>query len=293
MNKAVLPILARLQALQKPSQVAPGGARVIADLAHPNPLATLFRELNETILARSLLVESSGGSSLLFDVAGRRILRLREATGLPDGDGCLQAEMLEDEHKDDVVRLLRSLALPRHELRVTSRPLTGEGDGVSVGLPVTLIAELAGVELNEVAGPEPDPAIAAAPAAPDRPVPVVAMPEPEPAAGAPRLGRFAAELGPALAAWLIRGGAEDGQAQGHDEMLSHLQGFAEEEAASVLAQLDRVAAQPGDPVCLLVGATLVDGHSIVCARAEGGLLLGVIEGDSTPGLARAWAAALG
>ena len=42
-----------------------------------------------------------------------------------------------------------------------------------------------------------------------------------------------------------------------------------------------------------LGATLVDGHSIICARADSGVLLGVIEGDASQSLLKAWNAVRG
>jgi hypothetical protein len=296
-NKAIQPILARLEALSTPSQVAPGGARVIADLAHPSPMAALLREVNETILSRSLRVESSGGSSLTLDIAGRRVLRLTEATGVPGAERCLAAETLDDDHKGDLIQVLQTVATRRHELRVTSRPLPGAGDAVSVGLPVAVLADLVQVELNEVTELEPEPPAAPEPApAPAAPVLAVvppATPDSPEASAFRSLTDFAAQVGPALTAWLVRGGPGDGAAEGPDEFLGPLRSFVEEEGASVQGQLDRVAQRPGAEVCLVLGATLVEGHSVVCARAGDGLLLGVIEGGAAPALLRAWTAVPG
>lgn len=293
-NKAIQPILARLTALSTPAQLAPGGARVIADIGHPNPMAALLREVNETILGRSLRVESSGGSSLTLDIAGRRVLRLSDATGVSGAERCLAAETLEDEHKDELILVMQAVAARRHELRVTSLPLTGGGDGVSVGLPVALLADLLLIDLNETASAEAEP-VEEPPAAPVVQLSVVrdAVPDPAPdttaTETAPSLVAFAEQVGPALTAWLVQGGGETGASEGPEEMVAHLRGFIGEEAASVHAQLDRVADRPGGRVCLILGATLVDGHSVACARVGEGLLLGVVEGDATIALLRAWA----
>lgn len=292
MNKALLPILSRLSSLTTPVQRAGGGARLIADLGHPNPLAALLRELNETILSRSLQLDSSSGASLTLDIAGRRVLRLSAASGLAGAERCLAAGTLEDEQKDDLLNLLKAIASPSHELRVTSRPFAVAAEGLSVGLPVALLADLLLVELNEVpvanaqpATPEPQPA----------PVVLAAVPRARPpstSAAEFDLERFSAAMGSALVAWVIQGGAQDGTSGGAEEMLAPLRSFLSDEAEAVQAQLDRVAKRPGSPICLVLGATLIDGHSVLCARSGTGLLLGVIEGDATPQLLQAWAEAI-
>lgn len=299
-NKATVPILARLHGLQTMAHLAPGGARVLAGMSEANQLAAVLREINETVLARALIFESSGGSSLSLDVAGRRILRVTAASGLQDVETCLAAPTLEDEQKDDLIKLLQAVAAPRHELRVTSGPMEREIDGVSVGLPVALLADLCLVELNQLADPDPDPD-----SEPEPELLRQTAPEPEPAAPvtwqdaaspdlAPALesgaflGRLARDTGPALTAWLISGGADDGITHGPEEMVSHLQGFLADEAEAIGRQLDLVCMVPAGPVCLVLGATLVDGHSILCARAGEGILLGVIEGDGMQTVLRAW-----
>lgn len=285
MNRGTLPIVARLTALQTPARLAPGGARVVAEIGHRNPLAAILREVNETVLARSLCFESGSGSSLTLEVAGRRVLRLTGATGLAGAESCLAAPALEDEHKDALIKLLQALAAPRSELRVMSAPPGRGSDGVSVGLPVALLADLCLIELNDAGeAEEPEP---------------VAEP-PEPATGVEIeagdeafLARFAARMGPTLAAWLISGGSRDGKSDGPEEMVSHLRGFLDDESESIARQLDLVSMVPAGPVCIALGAALSEGHGILCARAEGGTLLGVIEGDATQSLLTAWNAARG
>ena len=301
-NKATLPIVARLQALQAASLRAPGGARVIAAMAEANPLAALLREVNETVLPRSLMFESSGGSSLTLEVAGRRVLRLASVTGLVGAEACIAAATLDDEQKDDLIKLLQGVATPRHELRVVTAPVDREVDGVSVGLPVALLADLCLIDLNPVEGPEPElepepepepdlspePDVAAPARAPQTLAPVAAAQD---APDLDFLGLLARGTGPALVCWLISGGADDGLTEGPEEMVSHLRGFLEDEIDALTRQLDMVSMVPAGPVCLVLGASLVQGHSILCARAGDSLLLGVIEGDGTQTLLRAWNAA--
>lgn len=282
MNRGTLPIVARLQSLQATSRILPGGARVIAEPTDRNPLAQLLRAANETMLGRSLRFDSSAGPSLTLDVSGRRVLRLTDAQGLPGADSCLGLEALEDEHKDDLIKLLQAVAAPRHELRVTSGPIGRGGEEVSVGLPVALLADLVLIELNAT-GPDEEPA-----EEPEVPAPALE----EIAATGLGLSGFAAAMGPSLIAWLIAGGAEDGQTDGPEEMVSHLQGFLADERDSLERQFDVLSNAPGDPICMTLGATLVEGHNIVCARIGPAILLGVVEGDATTATLGAWKAAL-
>lgn len=285
MNRGTLPIVARLQALQAPARLAPGGARVVAEVGHPNPLAALLRAVNETMLSRSLTFESSMGTSLTLDVAGRRVLRLTGVSGISGAESCLAAPALEDEHKDELIKLLQAVAVPRHELRVVSGPVGRESDGMSVGIPVALLADLCLIELNETAQAAPEPEQEPAP-----------EPEPKPeitTGDETFLPALALRMGPALAAWLIQGGAENGRTGGAEEMVAHLSSWLEDEAEAVSRQLDMVSMVPAGPVCIVLGATLVDGHSIICARADGGVLLGVIEGDASQSLLKAWNAVRG
>jgi len=280
LNKATLPIVARLHSLQAPARFAAGGARVIAEAGDRNPLAQLLRAANETMLGRSLQFDSAGGPSLTLDVSGRRVLRVTAAPGLAGAETCLGVEVLEDEHKDDLIKLMQAVATPRYELRVTSGPIGRGGDQVSVGLPVALLADLVLIDLNDLAGDDSAEAEEPAPA-----------PVPERLAGAAPgagLAGLAEAVGPGLQAWLIAGGAEDGRSSGPEEMVSHLQGFLDDEREAVDRQLDLLSPEPGAPVCVMLGATLIEGHSILVARLDGGLLLGVIEGEGTGAALTAW-----
>lgn len=279
MNKATLPIVARLRSLQAAVRFAAGGARVIAEADDRNPVAQLLRAANETMLGRSLQFDSAAGPSLTLDVAGRRVLRVTAALGLAGAENCLGVEVLEDEHKDELIKLVQAVAAPRYELRVTSGPIGRGGEEVSVGLPVALLADLVLIDLNDLAADDPV----------EEEMPPL---EPAPArvSGAALdagLTRFAEAVGPELLAWLVVGGEDDGRASGPDEMVSHLQGFLADEREAVEHQLDMLAAEPGAPICVMLGATLIEGHSILVARL-GGLLLGVVEGEGTGTALAAW-----
>jgi hypothetical protein len=279
-NKGTLPILARLSSLQSDLRILSGGARVIAEAHDRNPLAQLMRAVNETMIGRSLEFVSAAGPALTLDVAGRRVLRLTASHGLPGAEGCLGAEVLEDEHKDDLIKLLQGVAAPRQELRVISGPIGRGGEQVSVGLPVALLADLLLIDLNEIGPGDPLPEVEAdAPPAPDGQTTQLL-------GGSIR--DFADGIGPVLVAWLIRGGEDGGRSDGPEEMVSHLQGWLDDEHEAVFRQLDLLSAKPGGPICLMLGVTLIDGHSLVCARLQEALLLGVIEGDGTQAAHSAW-----
>lgn len=279
MNKATLPIVARLRSLQAAVRFSAGGARVIAEADDRNPVAQLLRAANETMLGRSLQFDSAAGPSLTLDVAGRRVLRVTAALGLAGAESCLGVEVLEDEHKDALIKLVQAVAAPRYELRVTSGPIGRGGEEVSVGLPVALLADLVLIDLNDLAAD--DPVEEEAPPL----QPATAQMAGSSDAG---LAGFAETVGPGLLAWLAAGGAEDGRSSGPEEMVSHLQGFLDDEREAVEHQLDLLATEPGAPICVMLGATLIEGHSILVARLGGGLLLGVVEGEGTGAALAAW-----
>ncbi len=321
MNKGTLPVISRLHALRTVANLAPGGARVIAAGSDHNPLAALLCEINETVLGRTLTFESGTGSSLSLEVSGRRVLRLTAAVGLPEAEDLLEIEALDDEHKDRLIKVVQAAATPGQDLRVRALPMTREVDGVSVGLPVALLADLLLVDLNPLEGGASSAPIAMAdvsemPAAPvqlsgrrsvniptPEPEPEIAPASPAPTADETRgpatpavgglfLGAFARAFGAELVAWLIVGGEEDGATDGPDEMVSHLKDFLADEVDALNQQLGTVSAGPEDPVCIVLGATLIEGHSILCARMASGILLGVIEGNAAKTVLRAWASAL-
>lgn len=280
MNKGTVPILARLRSLQADVVALSGGSRVIARSTDRNQVAQLLRTANETMLGRSLEFRSATGASLTLDVAGRRILRLTSSHGLPGAEACLGAEVLEDEHKDDLIKLMQAVATPRQELRVISGPIGRAAAQVSVGLPVALLADLLLIELNEIEADTDD-------ADDDLDAGLAEQGAVTQLSGTSLTG-FAEGLGTSLIAWLIHGGDEVGQSTGPDEMVSHLQGFLEDERDAVLRQLDLLSDVPGEPVCLMLGSSLIEGHSLVCARLQDALLLGVIEGDATEAALPAW-----
>lgn len=279
--------MSRLRSLQATSGFAPGGARIIAEADDRNPLAQLLRTTNETMLGRSLQFDSASGRCLTLDVAGRRVLRLTSALGLPGAERCLGIEALEDEHKDDLIKLLQAIAASRHELRVTSGPIGRGGEQVSVGLPVALLADLLLIDLNEESTgglpAEPD-------ATPDSPMSEAIAPSSVQTAPVDSngLAAFAGAFGEDLLAWLIVDGEDGGSSSGPDEMVSHLQSFLDDEREAVDRQLDALSETANAPICLMLGATLVEGHSILCARFRGAVMLGVVEGDATMTALAAW-----
>jgi hypothetical protein len=258
---------------------------VIADAGTSSPLAALLREVNETILGRALRFDGTGGASLTLEASGRRVLRVTDARGLPGAEACLAVDVLEDEQKDDLIKLMQALATPRQELRVTISARGVAGEGVSVGLPVALLADLMLVELNDPASEEgtDEPALEE----------MANFPEQEALVTGRNLVRFAQALGPTLMAWVIRGGEADGSTDGPEEMVTHLNGFLDDEVDALHRQLDLMCAQPGGPACAVLGTALIDGQGVLCARSEDAILLALFDGSPSNVLIRAWFEARG
>ena len=284
MNKAFLPILARLHSLQTPSSIDEAGKRLLTDGVNPSPITALLREVNETMLGRTLTFESDGGPKMALEVAGRRVLRMASAVGLFNSEACLAVKALDDGQKDDLIRLLQALAIPGRALRVVSGPISQEAEGVSVGLPVALLADLLLVDLHGVGAEAPRPTVMDGSAAK---MPIAKVDD---AVSAPLLGRFARANGQALMAWMIVGGEEDGDSDGPEEMISHLRDFLDGEREGLSGQLDQISTAPGAPICIALGTNLVAGNGILCARAGGSILLALVDGDSTQTMLHAWTA---
>ena len=285
MHKATIPIVARLRSLQTPAQFAVGGGRVIAASGTSNPVSAILREVNETILGRALRFEGSGGTSLTLEASGRRVLRVTDARGLPGAETCLAVDVLEDEQKDDLIKLMQAFAIPRQELRVSISARGVAGEGVSVGLPVALLADLMLIELNDPTGADNAEEVEA----PE----IVSVADTSPLPVGRNLARFVQSLGPALMAWVIRGGETDGSTDGAEEMVSHLQGFLDDEVDALQRQLDLVSGHPGSPACLVLGTQMIEGHGVLCARSGDAILLALFEGSPSQSLISAWADARG
>jgi hypothetical protein len=98
-------------------------------------------------------------------------------------------------------------------------------------------------------------------------------------------------MGPTLMAWVIRGGEADGSTGGVEEMVSHLQGFLDDEVESLHRQLDLVSGQPGRPGCIVLGTAMIDGQGVLCARSDDAILLSLFDGSPAQSLLSAWAEA--
>lgn len=291
MEKGLLPILARLHTLQGVSRLAPDGGRIVASRNDPTPITVVLREINETLLGRVLHFSSDSGTALSLEVSGRRVLRILRAEGLPEAEDCLATPALEYEDKDALIRVLQAFAVPGREIRVACAPMELSSKGISVGLPVALIADLLQVDLNgldaeiDVAPPPPSPVAPSQGVAPQ----LADLPHASASIETGRAARFARENGSVLMAWLILGGPEDGTSDGPEEMVDHLRDFLTEERDALASQLDRFTDKPGDPVAIALGANLSLGHSVLCARFADGVILGLGEGDLTQTLGAAWA----
>ena len=234
----------------------------------------LLCEINETVLARSLRFETDSGACLALDVAGRRVLRLTAATGVDGVADLLAAVALQDNHLDAVVRAVHTLTATAQELRVATAALDRLVEGVSIGLPVARLADALSIDLNAV-----------------EPVPTPGLPTPGLATDF--IQSMIGHLGETLVAWLIHGGEADGRRGGAEDMFSPLEAFLEDEREPLLRQLDQLTLSPSDPVCTVLGSHHVAGHSILCLRSEGALLVGVLAGDGASAALMAWNAARG
>jgi hypothetical protein len=76
-------------------------------------------------------------------------------------------------------------------------------------------------------------------------------------------------------------------------MVTHLNGFLDDEADSLHRQLDLMSGQPESPACAVLGTALIDGQGVLCARSGDAILLALFDGSPTHRLIRAWSDARG
>ncbi|NJM84274.1 MAG: hypothetical protein HC844_19130 [Tabrizicola sp.] len=285
MKNPKLPLQMRLHALETASLFTAGGRRIIADAASGVQLAAVLHELNETVLGRTLHIDNDGGKSFAVEVAGRRVLRVTSVEAVADPFDWSGVDALDESHRDELIRLIAAVASPGAEVRVAISALSvandGSSKGLNVGVPVAALAEAVKVDLNS-------PPTAAEPVE----APIEEPVDEDAAVGETGfLDRMVSGLGPILVAWIARAPETEDRLFGPEEMVSHLAEFLDDEGEALVEQMDKLSPGKADPLCHVLGATMVEGHCVISLRADGAVLLGVIEGDATAGLLQAWNAA--
>ena len=138
-------LLLRLQALGTPDRTAPDGQRLLSD---PDPMAAIGREIDETVLPRTLMFENDRGQRLGLEVASRRILSLAAldaALALPlppdlPGHAFFDAD---DPLCDDLFRALAAFCAGTRQVRVRSYLSTESGSFSNIGVPLGALVEAA------------------------------------------------------------------------------------------------------------------------------------------------------
>jgi hypothetical protein len=184
----------------------------------------ILEEIDETILARTIVLRAPDGDALTLEVVNRRLLGI---TGYPEelASGDEREKLLAPLAPDDeetlaaVAEALARFAVDHAVLSVSTRPLSrGAGPG-TLGRSAAAVARALGLALY------------------DRPEPV-AMPDPSAGfdAGLARLSLAVAHLS----------GAEPAPARGPDsDAVERLSGLGREELSGLLGQLGPEAARPG------------------------------------------------
>lgn len=141
----------KLQALISTDDVFEEGGRVISDLGVPSPLFGMLREVDETVLERSL-VFTSGTSSLTVIAAGRRLRGITSVTGNdPQTSNVIgQAISREDPDTLDMARAVMSDIFDPDDLvtvqALPAQPFGGSGER---GVPAADLIDLWGVAASE------------------------------------------------------------------------------------------------------------------------------------------------
>jgi hypothetical protein len=76
-------------------------------------------------------------------------------------------------------------------------------------------------------------------------------------------------------------------------MVTHLQGFLDDETEGLHRQLDLITGVPGAAACAVLGTALIEGQGVLCARSGDAFLLALFDGSPSGALLQAWSDARG
>lgn len=138
--------LARLAAAAEPMS---GDARVLRGDSPRALLAAILREVDETILARTLEIRTPEGGGLSIDVYSRRVLRVNAPVppGAPEGIEGLSLADAGPEIVGDLLSLLQAFIAESSEAHVNSRPVQTEVEATEYGLAASSLAAMWEMEL--------------------------------------------------------------------------------------------------------------------------------------------------
>lgn len=129
------------------------GARTICDGGHPDPIAAILREVDDTVLERCLSFDYGSGTITIV-AAGRRLRGILSVT--PNQDADIIGQILSREEPDgvqDAFDLLKSLCGAAEHMTVRSLPPEPFGKGGERGISANGLAELWGVTMDTTPKP--------------------------------------------------------------------------------------------------------------------------------------------
>ncbi len=132
----------KLARLAGPIEAGDGAGRVLAGSGPEALLAAMLEEIDETVFARDLRFETDSGAVLVFEVANRRLLALKEASPAVPG---LAPQALGDTDQGAIESLrpgLIAFLQPAQRLRVSATRPERAPDPGDIGCSVAVLTRL-------------------------------------------------------------------------------------------------------------------------------------------------------
>ncbi|EBA13759.1 hypothetical protein [Roseobacter sp. CCS2] len=143
----------KLATLTARDSIDPSGARLISVGGDPAPLTAMLREVDDTVLERSLVFECAG-TTVTIVAAGRRLRGIVSVT--PENNADIIGQVISREEPDGVqaaLDLLQNLCGKADRMTVRSLPPQAFGKGGERGISAKGLSELWGVTMDTTPKP--------------------------------------------------------------------------------------------------------------------------------------------
>jgi len=245
---------ARLNALKTESKFKNANARIISAGQPSSNSRAVMLEVNETILARSLLFENDTGAELGLEVADRRVRTVFSVQNLKTQvitDALINTPLTETDSMADLVQIIADFTKTAKEISVTTSASDIDAGNNIIGLPATLLSKsiLGAKHVDDYTEFNP-------------------------------VHNIFGQLSD-VEAWISFDDDGKQMSFGDDELASVLKVFTENNMDNIMSYLEQMAAPNSDNVCTLLGNLTGNGRSIVGLKMKRKLALAILDDKAT------------
>lgn len=143
-------LIRKLMSLSTPASTLENGARVLSNGTWPDPILAMLAEIDDTVLRRRLSFVN-GSTYLSVVAAGRRLVTVLDVSDNFSAASDILGKPLSVTETDiitSVAELLVEFASQEGRLLVKSNPAEATGHSTDAGVPVSMLEELMGVDLE-------------------------------------------------------------------------------------------------------------------------------------------------